>query len=217
LGIVIYYNGKTLHKNKVKNTREKKMNDNLKIPPNERHKFSQPLGKLYAGTREKTIIEVEKAIKEYLKKGFEVSVYLVGDIVTQDFLASSFLKPLIFLCIVDEKTQRNHIKIEFEDFFEEIIEFENPEGGIKKESFTLLDAIVKSKKRTLLKIIVGEEDLLVLPLVMSIDLDDNVKNLVFYGQPPVTDSKKTIPEGIVMVDVEKRIQKVVDKFVGMMM
>jgi len=64
---------------------------------------------------------------------------------------------------------------------------------------------------------VGEEDLLVLPLVMSIDLDDNVKNLVFYGQPPVTDSKKMIPEGIVMVDVEKRIQKVVDKFVGMMM
>ena len=63
-----------------------------------------------------------KTIKDYLKKGFEVSVYLVGDIVTQDFLASNFLKPLILLCIVDEKTQRNHIKIEIDDFFEEIIE-----------------------------------------------------------------------------------------------
>ncbi|MHA1234263.1 MAG: DUF359 domain-containing protein [Promethearchaeota archaeon] len=193
------------------------MNDNLKIPSNERHKFSQPLGKLYAGTREETIVEVEKAIKEFLKKGFEVSVYLVGDIVTQDFLANNFLKTLISLCIVDEKTQRNSIKIEIEDFFEEIIEFENPQGGIKKESFTLLKDIVQSKKRTLLKVIVGEEDLLVLPLVLSIDLIDKMKNLVFYGQPPVTDSKKTIPEGIVMVDVEKRIQKVVDKFVGMMM
>ena len=70
------------------------MNDNLKIPSNERHKFSQPLGKLYAGTREETIVEVEKAIKEFLKKGFEVSVYLVGDIVTQDFLANNFLKTL---------------------------------------------------------------------------------------------------------------------------
>jgi len=195
----------------------KKLNDNLKIPPNERHKFSQPLGKLYSGTREETINEVERVIQEYLKKGFEVSVYLVGDIVTKDFLASKFLKPLISLCIVDEKTQRNHIKIEIDDFFEEIIEFENPEGGIKKESFTLLDNIVKSKKRTLLKVIVGEEDLLVLPLVLSITLNDKVKNLVFYGQPPVTDSRKSIPEGIVMVDVEKRIQKVVDKFVGMMM
>ncbi len=217
MGIVIYCNCKTLRKNKVNKTREKKMNENLKIPSNERHKFSQPLGKLYAGTREETIIEVEKAIKEYLKKGFDVSVYLVGDIVTQDFLASNFLKPFIILCIIDEKTQRNHIKIEIEDFFEEIIEFENPEGGIKKESFALLDDIVESKKRTLLKVTVGEEDLLVLPLVLSIGLNDKVKNLVFSGQPPVTDSKKTIPEGIVMVDVEKRIQKVVDKFVRMMM
>ncbi|MBY9014965.1 MAG: DUF359 domain-containing protein [Candidatus Lokiarchaeota archaeon] len=193
------------------------MNENLKIPPNERHKFSQPLGKLYAGTREETIIEVEKAIREYLKKGFEVSVYLVGDIVTQDFLANDFLKPFISLCIVDEKTQRNHIEIEIEDFFEEIIEFENTEGGIKRESFTLLEDIVKSKKRTLLRVIEGEEDMLVLPLVLKILLNDQIKNLVFYGQPPVTDSKKTIPEGIVMVDVEKRIQKVVDKFVRMMM
>ncbi len=121
------------------------------------------------------------------------------------------------LCIVDEKTQRNHIKIEIDDFFEEIIEFENPEGGIKKESFTLLDEVIKSKRRTLLRVTVGEEDLLVLPLVLSIALNDKVKNLVFYGQPPVTDSRKSIPEGIVMVDVEKRIQKVVDKFVRMMM
>jgi len=192
------------------------MDNNLKIPPNERHKFSQPLGKLIAGTREETIVEVEKAIKEYLKKEFEVSVYLVGDIVTQDFLASNFLKTFISLCIVDEKTQRNRIKIEIEDFFEEIIEFENPEGGINKESFTLLDNIVKNKKRTLLRVTVGEEDLLVLPLVLSITLDEKVKDLVFYGQPPVTDSRKSIPEGIVMVDVEKRIQKVVDKFVRMM-
>jgi len=216
MGFVIYCNSKTLRKNKVNKTGEKKMNENLKIPPNERHKFSQPLGKLYAGTREETIIEVEKAIKEYLKKGFEISIYLVGDIVTQDFLASNFLKPFISLCIVDEKTQRKHIEIEMKDFFEEIIEFENPAGGMKKESFTLLDDIVKSKKRTLLKITEGEEDLLVLPLVLSIVLNDKIKNLVFYGQPPVTDSKKSIPEGIVMVDVEKRIQKVVDKFVRMM-
>ena len=217
MGIIIYCNSQTLLKNKENKTGVKKMNENLKIPPNERHKFSQPLGKLYAGTREETIVEVKNAIKEYIKKGFKVSVYLVGDIVTQDFLASNFLKSLISLCIEDEKTQRSQIKIAIEEFFEEIIEFENPEGGIKKESFKLLNDIVKSKKRTLLKVINGEEDLLVLPLVLSIVLNDKIKNLVFYGQPPLTDSKKTIPEGIVMVDVEKKIQKVVDKFVGIMM
>jgi len=192
------------------------MNKNLKIPTTERHKFSQPLGKLIAGTRKETISEVEEHIRNYENANFEVKVYLVGDIVTKDFLANDFLKTFIKLCIIDEKTQRNQIKIEIEDFFEEIIEFENPEGGIKKESFTLLDKIVTSNKRTLFKVIKGEEDLLVLPLVLSIPLNETVKCLVFYGQPPITDSKQQIPEGIVMVDVEKRIKKVVKKFVSLM-
>ncbi|NVM45935.1 MAG: DUF359 domain-containing protein [Candidatus Lokiarchaeota archaeon] len=192
------------------------MDENLKVPEAERHKFSQPLGKLYAGTRNKTILEVEKAVKAFLKSDLEVKIYLVGDIVTQDFLAKDFLKKFIKLCIIDEKTQRDQIKIEAEEFFEEIIEFENPQGGIQRESFNLLNDIVSSDKVTLLKITMGEEDLLVLPLVLSIPLSERTKSLVFYGQPPITDSKKTIPEGIVMVNVEKKIQKAVKKFIEMM-
>ncbi|MBA7513802.1 hypothetical protein ES705_05820 [subsurface metagenome] len=192
------------------------MDKNLKIPTTERHKFSQPLGKLIVGTRKETISEVEEHIRNYKNANFEVKVYLVGDIVTKDFLANDFLKSFVKLCIIDEKTQRNQIKIKIKDFFEEIIEFENPEGGIKKESFTLLDEIITSNKRTLFKVIKGEEDLLVLPLVLSIPLNETVKNLVFYGQPPITDSKRQVPEGIVMVDVEKRIKKVVKKFLSLM-
>jgi len=192
------------------------MDKNLKIPTTERHKFSQPLGKLITGTRKETISEVEEHIRNYKNANFEVKVYLVGDIVTKDFLANDFLKSFVKLCIIDEKTQRNQIKIKIEDYFEEIIEFENPEGCIKKESFTLLDEIITSNKRTLFKVIKGEEDLLVLPLVLSIPLNETVKSLVFYGQPPITDSKHQIPEGIVMVDVEKRIKKVVKKFVSLM-
>ncbi|TKJ27132.1 MAG: hypothetical protein CEE42_03460 [Promethearchaeota archaeon Loki_b31] len=192
------------------------MDKNLKIPTTERHKFSQPLGKLIAGTRKETISEVEEHIRNYKNANFEVKVYLVGDIVTKDFLANDFLKSFVKLCIIDEKTQRNQIKIKIEDYFEEIIEFENPEGCIKKESFTLLDEIITSNKRTLFKVIKGEEDLLVLPLVLSIPLNETVKSLVFYGQPPITDSKHQIPQGIVMVDVEKRIKKVVKKFVSLM-
>jgi len=192
------------------------MDKNLKIPTTERHKFSQPLGKLIAGTRKETISEVEEHIRNYKNANFEVKVYLVGDIVTKDFLANDFLKSFVKLCIIDEKTQRNQIKIKIEDFFEEIVEFENLEGGIKKESFTLLDEIITSNKKTLFKVIKGEEDLLVLPLVLSIPLNETVKNLVFYGQPPITDSKRQIPEGIVMVNVDKRIKKIVKKFVSLM-
>ncbi|MFX0075524.1 MAG: DUF359 domain-containing protein [Candidatus Hermodarchaeota archaeon] len=192
------------------------MGDNYEIPEEERHKFSQPLGKLFAGTRTETIFEVEKAIQTLQRANFDVNVYLVGDIVTQDFLSNDFLKSFIKLCIIDERTQRNQIKVETEQFFEEIIEFKNPKGGIQEESFSLLNDIVSSDKRTLLKITEGEEDLLVLPLVLNIPLVESTKNLVFYGQPPITDSKKPIPEGIVMVEVEKRIQKIVRKFVEIM-
>ena len=72
------------------------------------------------------------------------------------------------------------------------------------------------KKKTLLKITKGEEDLLVLPLVLELPLEENVKNFVFYGQPPITDSKHAIPEGIVLVDVNIEIQNKVKKYINLM-
>ncbi len=192
------------------------MPTNLKIPDKERHKFSQPLGKLISGTRKETISQIEELIKEYSEKNHLIKFYLVGDIVSKDFLENSFLKSFIKLCIVDEKTQRSKITLGFDVFFEEIIEFQNPSGTISKDSFELLDNIIKSEKITLLKITEGEEDLLVLPLVVLLPLIENCKNIVFYGQPPITDSKHPIPEGIVMVEVNKRIQKTVNKFISIM-
>lgn len=192
------------------------MPENLKIPEKKRQKFTQPLGELIIGSRSQTIPKVEEYIKNYLNSNFKIGVFLVGDIVTKDFLENNFLKQFIRVCVVDEKTQRNIIRIEFKEFFEEIINFKNPKGKINKESFHLFQQILSSNKRTLLKITEGEEDLLVLPLVLSISLVQKVKNLVFYGQPPITDSKHPIPEGIVMVDVNKRIQKTVKKFISLM-
>ncbi|MFX0026490.1 MAG: DUF359 domain-containing protein [Candidatus Hermodarchaeota archaeon] len=193
------------------------MNENLKIPEKKRHRFTQPLGKLIEGSRSETIPKVENFIKKFLDSGFKVNVYLVGDIVTNDFLKNQFLREFIKLCIVDEKTQRSQINIQDEEFFDDIIEFNNPKGTIQKESFELLNQMIISDKRILLKIIEGEEDLLVLPLVITLPLIQNLKTLVFYGQPPITDSKHPIPEGIVMVDVSKRTQKTVKKFLSIML
>jgi uncharacterized protein (UPF0218 family) len=192
------------------------MSHNLKIPEKERHKFSQPLGRLISGTREDTISEVVNIIKNNVKKYKSILFYLVGDIVSKDFLENSYLRSYIRLCIVDEKTQREKISLGFDEFFEEIVEFKNPSGTIPEKSFALIDNIIKSEKITLLKITEGEEDLLVLPLVVSLPQIEGKKSFVFYGQPPITDSKKSIPEGIVMVDVNKRIQKVVKRFLSIM-
>ena len=192
------------------------MPDNLKIPEKERHKFSQPLGRLISGSRESTIPQVEQLIREYSKEYGFIKIYLVGDIVSKDFLENSYLKTFIKLCIVDEKTQRDKIKLGFDIFFEKIIKFKSPSGTIPEESFEILDQIIKSNARTLLKITEGEEDLLVLPLVVMLPVIENCKTLVFYGQPPITDSKNPIPEGIVMVDISKRIKKLVRKFLSIM-
>jgi len=192
------------------------MDTNLKIPDNKRHEYSQPLGKLITGKREETIPEVENIIRKIVEKKSDINFYLVGDIVTQDFLSNSFLKSFIKLCIIDGKTQRNRIDIGDENFFESIIEFQSPQGSIPKESWSVLRKIIQTNKRTLLKITEGEEDLLVLPLALEIPLEKNIKKFIFYGQPPITDSKTPIPEGIVMVELNRTIQKAVKNFVSKM-
>ena len=192
------------------------MPNNLKIPEKERHKFSQPLGRLISGRREKTIPQIEVLIKKFSQKYNRIHIYLVGDVVSKDFLEHSYLQAFIKLCIVDEKTQRNKIELGFDTFFDEIIEFKNPSGMISKDSFNILEQIIKSDRKTLLKITEGEEDLLVLPLAVLLPLNKKTKTLIFYGQPPITDSKHPIPEGIVMVEVNKRIQTLVSRIISLM-
>ncbi len=192
------------------------MDNNLGIPQDKRHLFAEPLDILIAGSREETIIQVENIIRDNLESGVAINFYIVGDIVAKDFLSNQFLRNFIKICIIDEKTQRSHLKLEFEEFFEHTIEFKNPEGTINKECWKLFREVITSGKKTLIKIIEGEEDLLILPLVLEIPILKDVKNFAFYGQPPITDLKYQIPEGIVIVDVDINIQEKVKKVISIM-
>jgi uncharacterized protein (UPF0218 family) len=189
------------------------MSDKLKIKSDQRQKYSQPLGDLITGTRLETIPRVIEILKNVKSK---IQIYLVGDIVTKDFLNNPFLKDLIQISIIDEKTKRESINADFESFFEEIIEFENPEGTINPDSFDLLKKISVTEKRTLLKIIRGEEDLLVLPLTLVLPLSKTSKRYIFYGQPPITDRKPPLPEGIVMVELNRHVKKLVSRLIAIM-
>lgn len=192
------------------------MDYNLRIPYDKRHLFTEPLDILIAGSREETIVQVENIFQDYLRSEKVINFYIVGDIVAKDFLSNHFLKNFIKLCIIDEKTQRNHINLEFEDYFEQTIEFQNPEGTINKDCWKLFREVIRSEKRTLIKITNGEEDLLILPLVLEIPILKESKNFAFYGQPPITDSNFIIPEGIVIVDVDKDIQEKVKIVISIM-
>ncbi len=189
------------------------MNDNLKIQSNQRQKYSQPLGDLISGSRDETIPKVIEILKNV---NTEIQIYLVGDIVSKDFLNYQFLKEKVKISIIDEKTKRKSVNADFEDFFDEIIEFENPEGTINPDSFDILKKIVESEKRTLLKITRGEEDLLVLPLTLVLPLSKTIKRYIFYGQPPITDRKTPLPEGIVMVKINRHVKKLVARLISLM-
>lgn len=192
------------------------MDYNLRIPHDKRHLFTEPLDILIAGSREETIVQVENIFRDYLQSGVNLNFYIVGDIVAQDFLSNKFLKKFIKICIVDEKTQRSHINLESEEFFEQTIEFQNQEGTINKDCWKIFSDVINSGKRTLIKITEGEEDLLILPLVLEVSILKGVKNFAFYGQPPITDSNYVIPEGIVIVDVDKNIQEKVNMVISIM-
>jgi len=58
-------------------------------------------------------------------------------------------------------------------------------------------------------------DLLILPLILEIPIEDQ-GHFAFYGQPPITDSSFVIPEGIVIVNVDKNIQDKVRKIIAIM-
>lgn len=192
------------------------MDYNLRIPQEKRYSFTEPLDILIAGTREETIAQVENIFKDFLKTGQSVYFYIVGDIVAKDFMSSSFLKLFIKICVIDEKTQRNQFNIDFEDYFEDVIEIRNPAGTIQKECWNYFREAVKSNRKTLIKIIDGEEDLLILPLILEIPIEEEVGHFAFYGQPPITDSEFVIPEGIVIVDIDSNIHAKVEKLIDIM-
>ncbi len=196
------------------------MEHSAKVPKNKRANLAMPLGELIAGTREETIPKVEKKFKgeQYSQK--KINFYIVGDIVTEDFLKNPFLKQFVKVCIIDEKTQRKRVEIDGKDFFEEIIEFKNPTGTINKDSWELIKKVIKSQKKTLIIITEGEEDLLVFPMVLGLNLSDNIRsdevNFVCYGQPPVTDAEPPIPQGVVVAKITKKVQEIVKKLVSAM-
>ncbi|MHA1670784.1 MAG: DUF359 domain-containing protein [Promethearchaeota archaeon] len=189
------------------------MSDNLRIKSDQRQKYSQPLGDLIYGSRGETIPKVIEILRSV---NSEIQIYLVGDIVTKDFLNNHFLREKVKISIIDEKTKRKSVNADFEDFFDEIIEFENPEGTINPDSFELLKKIAETEKRTLLKITRGEEDLLVLPLTLVLPLSKTSKRYIFYGQPPITDRKPSLPEGIVMVELNHHVKKLVATLITLM-
>jgi GTP-dependent dephospho-CoA kinase len=160
--------------------------------PEDLEKMKAPLGILLTGPPSEAIPKLQQLIK--LKKPPMVAT--VGDIVSQETLKAR-LK--IDLRIVDNKTLRNAIRsIDFPS--QKTYTVRNPAGVIRSEAWQTIKKAVGRKGS--LVIVEGEEDLLVLPVLLEAPED----SLVVYGQPR---------EGIVVVEAtaskKREVKAMVDR------
>jgi len=127
---------------------------------------------------------MQKLIK-YIEKHNPKKIIVVGDVVAANALRHGIL---VDIFVVDNRTMRREIE-PASIFAETNMSAKNPRSTITREAWSVLARAMK-ENQTVKVSIEGEEDLLVLPAVLSAPIG----SLVVYGQPN---------EGIVLVYVTR--------------
>jgi hypothetical protein len=133
----------------------------LILPEEHRRLFKEPFGVLY-----RTMDEVVPLIEGK-------DVYTVGDVVTHN-LQKKGITPAV--AVVDGYTMRSPCN-RMPAFHGECIQVKNPAGTLTDELISALEHAVRNPPSTI--IVDGEEDLAVIPLVLT--AHDGA--IVLYGQP----------------------------------
>lgn len=154
------------------------LNKKLFLPDNLREELEKPLGKLIRGDN---------------FGNFKLAI-TVGDVTTQKFNSLSLGQKI---SIIDYNVNRvrkfdNISQLGFVGN-EKIIRVENPAGSITAELFMAIKDAFSEKGKVVIEIL-GEEDLSVLPVILSAPLD----LVVFYGQPG---------RGVVRVEITEEIKE----------
>jgi uncharacterized protein (UPF0218 family) len=137
-------------------------------------------------TTEEDVLDFINSLKASKEKS---KVITVGDESTQTLLKENFVPDL---AIIDDRVQRKNAKIVDTTSFAKI-EAKNPAATITMEAWTIIkDALKKDDIKIIIKI-TGEEDLLVLPVI----LETPYNSKVLYGQPN---------EGLVVVTVTEEMK-----------
>jgi uncharacterized protein (UPF0218 family) len=157
----------------------------LILPEEHRRLFKEPFGVLY-----RTMDEVVPLIEGK-------DVYTVGDVVTHN-LQKKGITPAV--AIVDGYTMRspcNRMLV----FHGECIQVKNPAGTITDELISALEHAVRNPPSTI--IVDGEEDLAVIPLVLTA----HNGAIVLYGQP-----RKGVVLRIIDSEARKTAQRLLAHF-----
>ncbi|NHJ39121.1 MAG: DUF359 domain-containing protein [Asgard group archaeon] len=152
------------------------------LPDNMRSELKKPLGKLIKRKPTRTLIKL-------VKKNKPPMVVFVGDYCVQQALKYEFIPDI---SVIDGRNLRepfNEIKINNAM----IVKSENPQATITIKTWKIIRELIDDflgfkEKQPIILYIDGEEDLLVLPIVLELPN----KSFVVYGQPN---------EGIVLINV----------------
>ncbi len=199
---------------------EKKKGENMqgyRLPKELRKELAKPMDLLFDGPPELSIPKAIRYINGYEKRypTLESKRYIVcvGDVVSESFFSDSFLSKRISYYFIDGKTLRTQIKGSMNNTKINTISIRNPQGIISIEAIQKIANLeFTDPKDPTLVFVEGEEDLLALPLVLSLPLE----RLIFYGQPPVTDAQPPTPAGLGLLVVTPKlkftIQNLIDRF-----
>ncbi|MHA1730138.1 MAG: DUF359 domain-containing protein [Promethearchaeota archaeon] len=173
------------------------------IPRSARKQMAKPAGDLLAGTIKENVKKAPKWFEEHSgsqNKGYKI--ICVGDVVTEGFIKSPELSAHLKMCVVDGKTKRKQYNIEPGQILPNKITIKNPAGTISGLASKKLKKLAESEGKFLV-IVEGEEDPLVIPLILFLPED----TYIVYGQPPVTDDISGIPAGMVIISVNQNLKE----------
>lgn len=164
-----------------------------KLPKNLRKSLREPIGPLFTG---KGKVPATNAIKYILDKKITFSV-AVGDFCAKSLIEQKFYPDIV---IFDGKTHRTSA-ISFDLGQYQIWTSKNPKEWILRSAWETIEnaiAFSTSNKCRIAVRIEGEEDLLIIPVIISLPL----RSIVIYGQPEITTE-----EGIVVAQVTPSLKK----------
>jgi len=154
------------------------------LPEDQRCYFKDPLDIVLT-----TAEEIEEFVNSIEESKEICKVITVGDESTRTLLEKNLIPDL---AIIDELVKRKKVKIvDTTNFFE--VKVTNPAGTIALEAWNTIKDVLKMDDIKIIIKITGEEDLLVLPVI----LETPYNSKVLYGQPN---------EGLVVVTVTEEMK-----------
>jgi len=183
------------------------------LPTELRGQLTRPLGCHFIGSPAQTLPHLIKWINANISEFNQnppLVISCVGDIISNTFVENEVLLHFVKYAFIDGGTQRDSdIDIHCPASFLQI-SYHNPAGYINEEIFEFIKKTQGDSNQYLVSI-EGEEDLLVIPLILNLS-----KGMVFYGQPPVTDLQPPIPAGcvglLITPHLKTQIQRLFDQF-----